>query len=98
MSFLKEQLLINKSPFDAFIFLFERKPKAPSPLTGVNFKVFLIPLILILLGAIIWFFTLVYQPANFPLILLGEIIMAIGVFTVIILGFWVMTIVRIPHY
>lgn len=49
-----------------------------------------------LVGGLIWSITALLQPTNLPLILLGEIVFAIGMFVTIILGFWVMTIIRMP--
>ncbi len=63
---------------------------------GINYRVFLVPVLLITIGAIIWFLSLVITPTNYILLLLGEVIFGIGLFVAIILGFWVMTIVRIP--
>jgi hypothetical protein len=41
---------------------------------------------------------LIFFIGNYALILLGEIIFAIGLFVAIILGFWVMTLVRMPRW
>lgn len=49
-----------------------------------------------IIGGLIWGLTAFLSPSNLPLILLGEIIFMIGMFVTIILGFWVMTIVRMP--
>lgn len=73
------------------------KPKRPpSPMKLINYRVFAIPIILMLVGGLIWSITALLQPTNLPLILLGEIVFAIGMFVTIILGFWVMTIIRMP--
>jgi hypothetical protein len=49
-----------------------------------------------IIGGLIWGITAYLVPSNLPLILLGQIIFTIGMFVAIILGFWVMTILRIP--
>jgi hypothetical protein len=69
-----------------------------SPLSGLNYRVFIIPAVLMLAGAIIWVLGLIFFIGNYALILLGEIIFAIGLFVAIILGFWVMTLVRMPRW
>jgi len=51
---------------------------------------------MMVIGGIIWGLTAFYQPWNLQLILLGQIIFTIGMFVAIILGLWVMTIVRMP--
>ncbi len=48
------------------------------------------------IGGLIWGLTAYLNPSNLPLILLGQVIFMIGMFVAIILGFWVMTIVRMP--
>lgn len=48
------------------------------------------------IGGLIWGLIAFLDPTNLPLILLGQIIFTIGMFVAIILGFWVMTIVRMP--
>jgi Ca2+/Na+ antiporter len=75
------------------------KPRRPpSPLRTIDYRVFLIPVILMIVGGLIWGTTAFFQPTNLSLILLGEIIFAIGMFVAIILGFWVMTIIRMPAH
>lgn len=66
-------------------------------LMGINYRVFLIPVLLIIIGGMIWLLSLVITPTNYFLLLFGEVIFSIGLFVAIILGFWVMTIVRIPQ-
>ncbi|MFX1562595.1 MAG: hypothetical protein ACFFDP_04735 [Promethearchaeota archaeon] len=73
------------------------KGKWKSYLGVINYRVFLVPAIFLIVGALIWFLALVYWPTNYFLILLGEVLFAIGLFVAIILGFWVMTIVRLPQ-
>lgn len=70
--------------------------RGPSPLKYINYRVFIIPLLFMIIGGLIWGLTTLLSPTNLPLILLGEVIFAIGMFVAIILGFWVMTIVRMP--
>ncbi len=70
--------------------------RGPSPLKFINYRVFIIPLLFMIIGGLIWGLTALLSPANLPLILLGEVIFAIGMFVAIILGFWVMTIIRMP--
>ncbi len=73
------------------------KPRRPpSPLKMISYRVFIIPIILMAVGGLIWGLTALLQPTNLSLILLGEVIFAIGMFVAIILGFWVMTIIRMP--
>jgi hypothetical protein len=62
-----------------------------------NLRIFLIPSLLMIIGGIIWSVIAIYFPTNFPLLLLGQIIFMIGMFVAIILGFWVMTLIRIPQ-
>jgi hypothetical protein len=71
-----------------------RRPQ--SVLKAISYKVFIIPLIMMLIGSLIWGLTAFLSPSNLSLILLGQIIFMIGMFVTIILGFWVMTIVRMP--
>lgn len=75
----------------------EPRKKKPSPLRTINPRIFLIPALLMIIGGIIWVVVAIYFPVNVPLILLGQIIFMIGMFVAIILGFWVMTIIRIPQ-
>ncbi|MFX1565388.1 MAG: hypothetical protein ACFFCH_05305 [Promethearchaeota archaeon] len=70
--------------------------KSPSPLRLIDYRVFLIPIIMMVIGGLIWGLTAFYQPWNLQIILLGQIIFTIGMFVAIILGLWVMTIVRMP--
>ncbi len=51
---------------------------------------------MMVIGGLIWSLTAFYQPWNLQLILLGQIIFMIGMFVAIILGLWIMTIVRMP--
>ncbi|MFX1319663.1 MAG: hypothetical protein ACFE9D_09325 [Promethearchaeota archaeon] len=62
----------------------------------ISYKVFLFPIIMMTIGGLIWGLIAFLDPTNLPLILLGQIIFTIGMFVAIILGFWVMTIVRMP--
>ncbi|MFW9934010.1 MAG: hypothetical protein ACFFDU_00590 [Candidatus Thorarchaeota archaeon] len=75
---------------------FQPSRRPPSVLKTISYKVFIIPVILMIIGGLIWGLTAFLSPSNLPLILLGEIIFMIGMFVTIILGFWVMTIVRMP--
>ncbi len=70
--------------------------RPPSPLKMISYRVFIIPIILMVVGGLIWGLTALLQPTNLSLILLGEVIFAIGMFVAIILGFWIMTIIRMP--
>ena len=49
-----------------------------------------------IIGGLIWGITALVSPTNLALILLGQVIFMIGMFVIIILGFWVMTIIRMP--
>jgi len=49
-------------------------------------------------GALVWLLGLILWAGDYTLILLGEILFAIGLFVAIILGFWVMTLVRMPQW
>ncbi len=69
-----------------------------SSLKEINLRIFLIPTFLMIIGGIIWIVVAIYSPTNFPLLVLGQIIFMIGMFVVIILGFWVMTLIRIPQH
>ena len=68
-----------------------------SPLKEINLRIFLIPTLLMMIGGIIWGVIAIYSPTNYPLLVLGQIIFMIGMFVAIILGFWVMTLIRIPQ-
>lgn len=68
-----------------------------SPLNAINLRIFLIPTLLMIFGGIIWGIVAIYTPTNFSLLVLGQIIFMIGMFVAIILGFWVMTLIRIPQ-
>ncbi len=70
--------------------------RTPSSLKIISYKVFLFPAIMMVIGGLIWGITAFLNPTNFPLILLGQVIFMIGMFVAIILGFWVMTIIRMP--
>lgn len=70
--------------------------RGPSPLKMINYRVFLVPVIIMIIGCLIWGFVAVFWPTNLPLMVLGQIIVTIGMFVAIILGLWVMTIVRMP--
>jgi len=70
--------------------------RGPSSLRLIDYRVFIIPILMMVIGGIIWGLTAFYQPWNLQLILLGQIIFTIGMFVAIILGLWVMTIVRMP--
>jgi hypothetical protein len=67
-----------------------------SPLFGFNYRVFIVPAVLMLVGAFISVLALIFWSDNYTLILLGELIFAVGLFVAIILGFWVMTLIRMP--
>ena len=67
-----------------------------SPFSGMNMKVFLVPAIIMAVGAAIWLGAAILTPENYWAILLGEILVAIGLFVFILLGFWLMTLIRIP--
>jgi len=69
--------------------------KRYSPFSGMNLKVFLVPAIIMAVGAAIWAWALLCNPDNYPVILVGELLVAIGLFTFILLGFWLMTLIRI---
>ena len=69
-----------------------------SPLSAFNYRVFIVPAVLMLAGAVIWVLGLILWAGDYTLILLGEILFAIGLFVAIILGFWVMTLVRMPQW
>jgi len=71
--------------------------KKKASLNVINLRIFLIPSLLMVIGGIIWSVVAIYSPTNFPLLLLGQIIFMIGMFVAIILGFWVMTLIRIPQ-
>lgn len=68
--------------------------RGPSPLRLIDYRAFILPIVMMVIGGLIWGITALYQPWNLQLILLGQIIFMIGMFVAIILGFWVMTIVR----
>jgi hypothetical protein len=68
-----------------------------SPLFGFNYRVFVVPVVLMLVGGLIWILTFSFWSDNYGLILLGEVIFAIGLFAAIMLGFWLMTLVRMPR-
>jgi hypothetical protein len=70
--------------------------KSPSPLKLISYKAFILPIVMMTIGGLIWGLTAYLDPTNLPLILLGQVIFTIGMFVAIILGFWVMTIVRMP--
>ena len=73
------------------------KPRrSPSPLKMISYRVFIVPILMMVVGGLIWGLTALLQPTNLSLILLGQVIFAIGMFVAIILGFWVMTIIRMP--
>jgi hypothetical protein len=75
------------------------KTKRPrSPLSAFNYRVFIVPAILMLAGTFIWILGLILWAGDYTLILLGEILFAIGLFVAIILGFWVMTLIRMPQW
>ena len=69
-----------------------------SPLSSFNYRVFIVPAILMVAGALVWLLGLILWAGDYTLILLGEILFAIGLFVAIILGFWVMTLVRMPQW
>ena len=69
--------------------------KKYSRFAGMNLKVFLVPAIIMAIGAAVWAWALVYNPENYPVILVGELLVAIGLFAFILLGFWLMTLIRI---
>ena len=70
--------------------------RGPSPLRLIDYRVFVIPIAFMVIGGLIWGITALTQPWNLQIILLGQIIFMIGMFVAIILGLWVMTIVRMP--
>ena len=74
----------------------ERRRRFPSILKMISYKVFLLPIVMMIIGGLIWGITALVSPTNLALILLGQVIFMIGMFVMIILGFWVMTIVRMP--
>ncbi|MDO8057029.1 MAG: hypothetical protein Q6361_09235 [Candidatus Hermodarchaeota archaeon] len=78
----------------------EFKPKRHrlAPLKAINYRAFLVPILIMVIGALIWGLTLVYWPTNLPLIVWGQVLFMIGMFVAIILGFWVMTIIRLPAH
>ncbi|MFW9831333.1 MAG: hypothetical protein ACFFD8_06120 [Candidatus Thorarchaeota archaeon] len=80
-----------------FLQMFKPSRQSPSVLKLISYKVFLFPVVMMIVGGLIWVITTVLAPTNLPLILLGQIIFTIGMFVAIILGFWVMTIVRMPR-
>jgi len=69
-----------------------------SPLLGFNYRVFIVPVVLMLVGGFICALALVFSPENYAFILLGEVIFAIGLFAAIMLGYWLMTLVRMPRW
>jgi hypothetical protein len=89
--------LANYTSSHSMTQLYEPKRKWKSHLSGINYRVFLVPFILLLVGGAIWLITLIFWPTNYFLLLFGEVIFAIGLFVAIILGFWIMTIVRLPQ-
>lgn len=74
----------------------ERRSRSPSVLKMISYKVFLLPALMMIIGGLIWGITALVSPTNLALILLGQVIFMIGMFVMIILGFWVMTIIRMP--
>ncbi len=70
--------------------------RGPSPLRLIDYRAFILPIVMMVIGGLIWGLTALYQPWNLQLILLGQIIFMIGMFVAIILGLWVMTIIRMP--
>ncbi len=70
--------------------------RRPSPLRLIDYRVFIVPAIFMIVGGLIWGITALVQPSNLQLILLGQVLFTIGMFVAIILGLWVMTIVRMP--
>jgi hypothetical protein len=72
--------------------------RARSPLSGFNYRVFVVPAVLMLAGAVICALAVLFWGGNSTLILVGEIIFAVGLFVAILLGFWVMTLVRLPQW
>jgi len=77
---------------------FKPKKHRLTPLKAINYRAFIIPLLIMVIGGIIWGLAFVYWPTNLPLIVLGQVIFMIGMFVAIILGFWVMTIIRLPAH
>lgn len=77
---------------------FKPKRRRLAPLKAINYRAFLVPILIMVLGGIIWILTFVYWPTNLPLIVMGQVIFMIGMFVAIILGFWVMTIIRLPAH
>lgn len=75
---------------------FQPKRRRLAPLKVINYRVFLVPILIMVIGALIWGLTLVYWPSNLPLMVWGQVIFMIGMFVAIILGFWVITIIRLP--
>jgi hypothetical protein len=67
-------------------------------LKAINYRAFLVPILIMVIGGIIWGLTFYYWPSNLPLIVAGQVIFMIGMFVAIILGFWVMTIIRLPAH
>lgn len=78
-------------------FIPQPRRRIPPQLRAISYRVFIIPIIIMVIGGLIWGLAYLFWPTNLPLILLGQIIFMIGVFVAIILGFWVMTIVRMPQ-
>ena len=86
-----------RSPNSGNFILTLEKRKIPSPLSAINYKAFLIPALILLIGALIWILALIFWPTNLALIVFGQVIFAIGLFVAILLGFWVMTLIRLPQ-
>ncbi|MFX0168712.1 MAG: hypothetical protein ACFE89_05050 [Candidatus Hodarchaeota archaeon] len=76
--------------------MLQPKKRRLGPLKVIDYRAFLVPVLIMLIGGIIWGLTVVYWPTNLPLLVLGQVIFMIGMFVAIILGFWVMTIIRLP--
>jgi hypothetical protein len=74
----------------------EKRRRSPSALRMISYKAFLLPAVMMIIGGLIWGITALVSPTNLALILLGQVIFMIGMFVMIILGFWVMTIIRMP--
>ncbi len=70
--------------------------RGPSPLRVIDYRVFIFPIVMMVIGGLIWGITTLSQPWSLQIIVLGQIIFMIGMFVAIILGLWVMTIVRMP--
>ncbi|MFX1510305.1 MAG: hypothetical protein ACFFBR_08390 [Promethearchaeota archaeon] len=92
---MKQRIHVQKEKWHKFDGLTPVR-KGPSPLRLINYRAFIIPIIMMVIGGLIWSLTAFYQPWNLQLILLGQIIFMIGMFVAIILGLWIMTIVRMP--